>query len=177
MFLGLNKHLFSETLEGNRKTDLPMKPIDLPKTNNPFSAPISTNSSASSLKQYNNSFVLNMKKTSTFRLVYYKNNKKNFREWNCNKRGKALIMKVETSCFSICLQQWQRQLFVVTTKRSEILSSFSVCGWNCKKHENEGVRYETQTQHATNKKCNWNPHFSFPKINLTSVQLFALFPN
>ena len=29
---------------------LPMNPIDLPKTNSPFSAPISTNSSASSLK-------------------------------------------------------------------------------------------------------------------------------
>jgi len=160
-----------------------MKPIDLPKTNNPFSAPISTNSSASSLKQYNNSFVLNMKKTPTFRLVYYKNNEKNFREWNCNKRGKDTDHESRNFLFFNVLTTMTTTTFhchccfVVTTKRSEILSSFSVCGWNCKKHENEGVRYETQTQHATNKKCNWNPHFSFPKINLTSVQLFALFPN
>lgn len=54
-----------------------MKPIDLPKTNNPLSDPISTNSSASSLKQCNNSFVSNMKKTPTFRLAHNKNNENN----------------------------------------------------------------------------------------------------
>lgn len=40
----------SQSFKFTTKTHLPMNPIDLPKTNNPFSAPISTNSSDSSLK-------------------------------------------------------------------------------------------------------------------------------
>ena len=40
----------NDQLNEKGQCDLPIKPIDLPKTNNPLSAPISTNSSASSLK-------------------------------------------------------------------------------------------------------------------------------